>query len=162
MANSSPQALDGNEGRGELHSLEFEFDPVFGFVRDLVPGLPRTEGMRAIGLRRRGQLIAGAVYEGFNGRNMWVHLAGAPGARWLVRPFLFANFDYAFRVCGVERLSGYVNASNAAACKFNEHIGFHEEARLKGAAADGGDVILYVMWRDDCRFLKEVPHGIKR
>ena len=46
-----------------------------------------------------------------------------------------------FAVCGVNRVSGYVNA----------HLGLREEARLRGAAPDGGDVIIFAMWRQDCR-----------
>jgi hypothetical protein len=135
------------------HALDFELENVLPFVQSLIPGLAANDGMRAIGLRRNGELVAGAVYEGFNGRNMWVHLAGLPGRCWLNRRFLQAGFHYPFVLCGVDRLSGYVNASNTDARKFDEHVGFHEEARLKGAAPDGGDVILYVMWRQDCRFL---------
>ena len=110
--------------------------------------------MRCIGLRKHGQLVAAALYEGFNGRNVWVHLAGIPGRKWMTRDFLHAGFAYPFLVCGVHRLSGYVNASNTDACRLNEHLGYQEEARLKGAAPDGGDVILYVMWRENCRFLE--------
>lgn len=135
------------------HSLDFEIERVLPFVQNLIPGIAANDGMRAIGLRRDGELVAGAVYEGFNGRNMWVHLAGLPGRHWLNRGFLQAGFSYPFEICGVDRLSGYVNASNADARRFDEHVGFQEEARLKGAAPDGGDVILYVMWRQDCRFL---------
>jgi RimJ/RimL family protein N-acetyltransferase len=64
-----------------------------------------------------------------------------------------AVFAYAFLICGVERVSGYVDASNLEARRFNEHLGFREEARLQGAAADGGDVVLYVLWKRDCRFI---------
>jgi RimJ/RimL family protein N-acetyltransferase len=135
------------------HSLDFDLENVFPFVQGLLPGLIVHSGMRAIGLRRDGELVAGAVYEGFNGRNMWVHLAGLPGRSWLNRRFLQAGFHYPFVLCGVDRLSGYVDASNTDARRFDEHVGFQEEARLKGAAPDGGDVILYVMWRQDCRFL---------
>jgi hypothetical protein len=135
------------------HSLDFDIENVLPFVQSLIPGLAENNGMRAIGLRRDGVLVAGAVYEGFNGRNMWVHLAGLSGRCWLSRKFLQAGFHYPFITCGVDRLSGYVNASNADARRFDEHVGFQEEARLKGAAPDGGDVILYVMWRQDCRFL---------
>lgn len=142
------------------HSLEFDIGSVLPFVQSLIPGLAANDGMRAIGLRRDGELVAGAVYEGFNGRNIWVHLAGLPGRSWLNRGFLQAGFRYPFDMCGVDRLSGYVNASNADARRFDEHVGFTEEARLKGAAPDGGDVILYVMWRKDCHFLGET-HGIK-
>jgi hypothetical protein len=52
-----------------------------------------------------------------------------------------------------------VDASNTDARRFNEHLGFCEEARLIGAAADGGDVLLYVMWKAECRFLGRVDTG---
>lgn len=133
--------------------LNFHFEPVYLFVRSALGGLARADDMQAIGLERNGQLVAGAVYEGFNGINMWVHLAGLPGRAWLNREFLQAGFRYPFIQCGVKRLSGYVNASNTDARRFDEHVGFREEARLKGAAPDGGDVIIYVMHKEDCRFL---------
>lgn len=133
------------------HTLDFDLSQVLPFVQGLVPGLSRSEGMRAIGLRQAGELVAGVLYEGFNGRNMWIHVAAVPGAKWLVRDYLSACFRYPFEVCGVDRLSGYVNASNMEARRFDEHLGFKEEARLRGAAPDGGDVIIYVMWKKDCR-----------
>lgn len=136
---------------GMTHSFDYDLDAVFPFVQSLVPGLARTQDMRAIGLRRGGELVAGVLYEGFNGRNVWMHVAAEPGARWLVRDYLRACFAYPFLVCGVERISGYVNESNALARRFNEHLGFREEARLRGAGPDGGDVIIFVMWKKDCR-----------
>lgn len=135
------------------HTLDFELDPVFAFVRSRLGGLRRSDGMTAIGLRRDGELIAGVVYEGFNGRNVWMHVAAEPGARWLVRDYLRACFEYPFNVCGCDRVSGHVDDSNEAAKRFDEHLGFKQEARLKGAAPDGGDVILYVMWKKDCRYV---------
>lgn len=135
------------------HALDYDLDSVLPFAQSLIVGLARSEDMRCIGLRRDGDLVAAAVYEGFNGRNMWVHLAGVPGGRWMTRDFLRAGFAYPFLVCGVQRLSGYVNASNTEARRLNEHFGYQEEARLKGAAPGGEDVILYVMWRKDCRYV---------
>lgn len=136
-----------------VHALEYDLDAVLPFMRNRIPGFAACEGQRAIGLRREGVLVAGAVYEGFNGRNLWMHVAAESGARWLVRDYLRACFAYPFLVCGVERVSGYVSANNLAARRFDEHLGFSEEARLHGAAPDGGDVILYVMWRKDCRYV---------
>ncbi len=133
--------------------LNLQFEPVFSFVQSSLGGLAKSDDMAAIGLERDGKLVAGAVYEGFNGQNMWVHLAGLPGRSWLNREFLQAGFRYPFIQCGVQRLSGYVNASNTDARRFDEHVGFQEETRLRGAAPDGGDVIIYVMRKEDCRFL---------
>ncbi|MDR0204995.1 MAG: hypothetical protein LBJ40_22930 [Delftia acidovorans] len=53
---------------GMPHSLEYDLDAVLPFMQGLVPGLARAQDMRAIGLRRGGQLVAGVLYEGFNGR----------------------------------------------------------------------------------------------
>ena len=126
---------------------------VFAFVSEIMPMSP-VGGMKGIGLEKDGELIAGALYEGFNGQNVWVHLAGQPGKRWMNREFLRYGFHYPFNEMGVKRISGYVNASNTEARRLNEHFGYQEEVRLKGAAPDGGDVILYVMWRENCRFLE--------
>ena len=139
-----------------MTSFEYDVDQVLPFVQSHVQGLRRCEDMTAIGLRKNGELVAGAIFEGFNGRNLWVHLAGAPGSRWMTRDYLKLCFAYAFLACGVDRLSGYVNASNAQARRLNEHFGYRQEATLQGAAADGGDVLIYVMWRKDCRF---IPQG---
>lgn len=126
---------------------------VYDFVSQFMP-MAMVAGMKGIGLEKDGELIAGALYEGFNGQNVWAHLAGKPGKRWMNREFLWYGFHYPFNEMGVKRISGYVNASNTEARRLNEHFGYQEEARLKGAAPDGGDVILYVMWRENCRFLE--------
>ena len=120
-----------------------------------------AEDMIAMGLTHDGELVAGVLFEGYNGKNLWMHVAAESGKRWLNRDYLLAVFAYAFLICGVERVSGYVDASNLEARRFNEHLGFREEARLTGAAADGGDVVLYVLWKRDCRFIaSEVSDGI--
>jgi RimJ/RimL family protein N-acetyltransferase len=139
-------------------SLDFDLAPVAGFVQSLIPGLALSERMAGIGLRRDGVLVAGALFEGISHHNAWVHLAAEPGARWMTREYLRACFAYPFKVCGVRRLSGWVDASNAQARRLNEHFGYRIEATLKGAAADGGDALIYVMWRDQCRFIdQEIP-----
>ena len=127
---------------------------VFAFMSQIMP-LQMVGGMKGIGLEKDGELIAGALYEGYNGQNVWAHLAGMPGKRWMTREFLRYGFHYPFNEMGVKRISGYVNASNTQARRLNEHFGYQEEARLTGAAPDGGDVILYVMWRENCRFLEK-------
>lgn len=125
---------------------------VFDFLNRHMPMQP-VGGMKGIGLERDGELVAGVLYEGFNGRNVWMHVAGEPGGRWMTKSLLRTAFDYPFNQMGVERISGYVNASNHAARRLDEHLGFREEATLHGAAPDGGDVLIYVMRREDCRYV---------
>jgi len=125
---------------------------VLEFGRTLMP-MSDGENMKGLGLERDGQLVAGVLYEGFNGQNGGMHAAGAPGSKWMTRDYLRYCFQYPFNEMGVKRVSGYVNASNTAARRLDEHLGFKPEATLTGAAPDGGDVILYAMWRKDCRYV---------
>lgn len=124
---------------------------VLEFVRKHVP-LALVDNMTALGLERDGELIAGVIYEGFNGHNVWMHCA-IPGR--LTREFIHACFHYPFVQLGCKRVSGYVEASNIKARLFDEHLGFKPEARLRGAASDGGDVILYAMTREGCRYVAQ-------
>lgn len=133
-------------------NLNYSTGEVFTFVNALTP-LSVVSGMVAIGLEKNGALVAGVVYEGINRFNAWMHVAAAPGARWLTRHYLRACFGYPFLTCGVERVRGYVSASNMAARKFDEHLGFEQEAVLHGAAADGSDVIIYVMPKARCKYV---------
>jgi RimJ/RimL family protein N-acetyltransferase len=135
-------------------ALVYEFDPVWSFARTKLPGLRWCDGMVGIGLTRDDAVVAGVLYEGYNPHNIWAHIAAEPGGQWLTKTFLRAMFAYPFKVCGVQWLRGYVDASNQAARRFDEHLGFREEARLEGAAQDGGDVIVYAMRRSECRFLE--------
>jgi RimJ/RimL family protein N-acetyltransferase len=126
---------------------------VFAFCKERMP-VSMVAGMKGLGLERGGELVAGVLYEGYNGYNVWMHVAADPGGKWLNRAFLRYCFQYPFVELNCKRVSGYVEARNADARRFDQHLGFREEAVLRGAASDGGDVILYVMRREDCRYLE--------
>lgn len=126
---------------------------VFAFCSERMP-VSLVAGMKGLGLERDGELVAGVLYEGYNRHNIWMHVAAEPGKKWLNRDFLRYSFHYPFVELGCNRVSGYVEAHNADARRFDEHLGFQQEAVLQGAASDGGDVILYVMRREDCRYLE--------
>lgn len=96
-------------------------------------------------------MAAGVIYENFNGKTVWMHVAGK-GANWLTRKFLHAVFDYPFNQMGLPAVRAYVEASNQRSVKFCRHVGFNPEAMLYGAASDGGDVHLFVMRREWCRY----------
>lgn len=132
--------------------IVFDTGKVFDFVASKMP-FNAVSGMTGIGLQRHGAMVSGVIYEGFNGKNIWMHVAAEPGGRWLTREYMRVCFAYPFIQCGVDRISGYVNASNKEARRFDEHLGFIQEATLQGAAADGGDVIIYVMRRNGCRYV---------
>ena len=114
---------------------------------------PLVAGMKGIGLERDGELIAGVIYEGFTGANVWMHVAAVPGRRWMNREFLRYAFSYPFDEMKVQRVSGWVEANNADALRFDKHLGFRQEAVLRGAGRGGVDVIIFVMTRKECRYV---------
>ena len=129
---------------------------VWTFVHEHT-GVPLSSAMKCLGLERDGELVCGVLYDGWNGVNMWMHVAIAPGGM-LTRQFVHYAFYYPFVEIGCKRLTGLVEANNLAARRFDEHLGFRVEATLAGAASDGGDVLLYAMTRDECRWLQP-KHG---
>lgn len=127
---------------------------VHDFVSRVMP-FPMAAGIKGLGLERDGELVAGVIYEGFNAHNVWMHVATKDKGRWLTKPFLWYCFHYPFEEVGVRRVSVHVADSNLESKRFVERLGFQREATLTGAAPDGGDIGIHVMWRDKCRFLGE-------
>ena len=68
------------------------------------------------------------------------------------RPLLAICFDYPFNQLGVRKILGLVPESNAAAKRFDEHVGFELEATLSEAHPTG-NLLVYSMTREKCRWL---------
>lgn len=111
------------------------------------------DGARGIGLSNDGELCAGVVYEDWNGVNVVCHIA-SEGRIWATRWYLGIIFDYPFVQLGVNRITVAVGEGNKDSRRFVEHLGFTREANLTGAHPTG-DLIIYRMWKTDCRFLRE-------
>jgi hypothetical protein len=99
-----------------------------------------------------GRILAGIWFENWNGANMMMHVASLPHSRWMTKELLWYTFYYPFIECGCKRVTGLVAETNTAAREFDERLGFHLEARLKDAAPEG-DLLVYAMFRDECRWL---------
>lgn len=112
-------------------------------------GKYHADSAQAIGLERDGVIIAGVIFERYNGVSLWVHVA-IEGR--LTPSYLKAIFHYAFVVCDVEKVIGTVSSGNLKAIKFDENLGFTEEGRIKDAAPEG-DIIIYTMTKSNCRFI---------
>jgi RimJ/RimL family protein N-acetyltransferase len=93
------------------------------------------------------------VVESITATNAFVHVA-FEGKYSLRRVLIRAFFDYVFNQLGLERITGYVDADNEAALRFDTHLGFEHEHTIK--SGNGGDVMMLVMWRDKCRWIKRV------
>lgn len=103
-----------------------------------------------IGLKK-DELIAGVIYENWNHRSVTCHIAISGR---MTPIYLAAIFHYPFKYLGVDKIICPVSQGNDESRKLVENMGFKEEARLKDAHPEG-DIILYTMTLDQCRFIGE-------
>lgn len=129
-------------------------DIIAPWVWDRVGGTYNPNGDVAIGLAENGRLIAGVVYENYHPQaSVAMHVAAEPGKQWATYKNLKIWFTYPFEQLQVTKVIAPVKESNAVARKFNERLGFTEEARIKDACGADNDLIIYTMTKDRCRFL---------
>lgn len=133
------------------HEVRADRDASFAFLCQFYEP-HRSDEQTGLVLIKNGETVAAVTYDEYNGHNIFMHVAGKPGSRWMTRWFLHEAFKYPFISLGVSRITGWVEANNIDARRFVTHLGFKQEATLHGAASDGGDVILYVMFKEDCRY----------
>jgi len=107
---------------------------------------------QGIGLARGEDLIAGVVFDSFNGASVCMHVAAEPGAKWMTKSYLYLCFAYPFKQLKVKKILGLVGSDNLQAQKFDEHLGFVLEATLKEAHPKG-DLLVYSMTADQCPWL---------
>lgn len=109
-----------------------------------------SDKSQAIGLVRDGELVAGVIYENWNGKSITCHIAFLGR---LSKAFLALSFRYAFVTCGASKIIAPVMSDNKAAMRLVQKMGFREEARIIDAAPRG-DIVLLTMTSDNCRFLR--------
>lgn len=140
--------------RQMLLNADAEIGLFMGTMLEAPTGFRNGRGIGVVDVAPdRVKIIAGIWFESFNGANMMMHVAAVPHSNWLFKELLWYAFYYPFIECGCRRVTGLVAESNAEAREFDERLGFRLEARLKEAAPDG-DLLVYALFRDDCRWLK--------
>lgn len=136
-------------------------DAVASWVAERVGQTTSWGGFYAMGIldTDRRELVAGVVFNNFNGRNATVHIAMGPGVGRAMVTLFRAVSEYAFRQCGLKRLTGLVPASKPQVLKFDKNLGFEEEFLMKDGAPDG-DMHVLVLWPHKCRWLSGEKNGM--
>ena len=109
------------------------------------------ENSHAIGWLKDGQVCAGVWYEDYNKVSIMCHIA-ITGR--MTPEYLNIIFDYPFVQLGVNKIVVPVLSDNDASIKFVKNLGFEENARLLDVSPNG-DMIFFVMSKDNCRFIGE-------
>ena len=109
-------------------------------------------GQAAIGVEHKGVLVAGVIYNDFTGGS--IIMGSRIDSPYGLKEFYWFAFYYPFMQLGVKNVRGIVSVLNHKAQRLNEHLGFTREAILRDYFPEA-DAIIYVMAKDECRFLKE-------
>ncbi len=124
-------------------------EEIGNWVADRTDGSYFAKHSSAIGLQKDAKTIAGVIYENWNKRTVFCHIA-IEGR--LTKAYLKAIFDYPFNVLNVEKIIVPVVQDNQKSIKLVQNMGFAEEARIKDGSPLG-DIIFMTLARKDCRFL---------
>lgn len=106
-------------------------------------------GATCVGLERHGDLVAGVMYESFNGAS--IHTSIAISGR-LNREYLWFICHYPFVQLGARLLIATVASDNLASRKFVEHFGFERHTSIPEAHPSGA-LIVYTLSKTKCRWL---------
>lgn len=140
------------DGREYIYN---DIDNCCRFVEQAIGHNVHFYGYLAIGMKRKGEWLAGVVYDRFGVRDCQMHIGSVKGTRWATEEAISRALSYPFLVLNRERITGHTPAHNLEARKFNEHIGFVQEGILRQGADDGTDAIIYGMLKSECRWLKD-------
>jgi RimJ/RimL family protein N-acetyltransferase len=145
----------------EQHRAQREM--IANFMRNLA-GVDPSEQTIYLGWLQEDQqggatLGAAVAFSGFMGNSCQIHVALAPGYNYSPREMLEASFEYAFTHLKRERLIGIVNSLNEKAMVYDQHLGFVEIGRIEGAHDNGGDIVIFSMTKEQCRYLREKEQG---
>ena len=113
------------------------------------------DGATCIGLERKGELVAAAMFDFYNGASIFINfaIAGRISKEWLYR-----TCHYAFIQLGCQVAIGMVSENNLASQRFGEHFGFVRGLTIPGADPSGA-LLIYTLTKDNCRFIRRPYDG---
>lgn len=123
------------------------------WVCDRTGGTWSADATTSLGIAQDSILIAGVLYDNFNGANIQMHVAAEAGKYWLTKEFLYEVFFYPFEYLQCRRATAIIPSSNAASLNICRRLGFTQEAVLKEAHPEG-DLLVFSLLKTDCKWLK--------
>lgn len=112
-------------------------------------------GSKAIGVTRRGAIIAGIVYHNYypEYKNIEISMA-ADSPMWATREVITALLRYPFIQLGCRRVTTCTPIRNKRALKFNYGIGFKKEGVIRRGYGNQDMIICGMLRKEAERWLK--------
>jgi RimJ/RimL family protein N-acetyltransferase len=130
---------------------------VTDWVAQRIPGFRPAPGMTALGVVAGDDLVAGVVFDNFNGIHIEAAIAADTNGRWAGRETLRTLFAYPFIQLGCMAISVSVPSTNLESLNLATKLGFRPEAFIRFAAHDGSSLVVLKMLKSDCGWI--VDHG---
>ena len=128
--------LKRQQGGRNVNSIVYgEDERLLEWACGIIHFTPRADAT-AIGWEENGILRAVTIYDGFSQCDCNMHIASDGTGHWLRRAFLKASFGHPFLQWNMRRVTGLVPAKNAAALRFDLHLGFKQEGLIRHALPD--------------------------
>lgn len=105
-------------------------------------------------------LLGVVCFNTFIGSTCQLHVAMRGERTFADLEFPQTVFDIVFNKLGLKKIFGTVNSKNDKAMRLNTSLGYEEEHRMPGLHDDGGDIVLFSMTKDQCRFLRQAEPEI--
>lgn len=132
---------------------------VFGADREIAQwvgdrlGLDLSRDSVALGIVRRGKLVAGVVYNNYRAGNIEMTIA-SDSPMWATRQALAVLFRYPFHQLKCRRVTAVTKATNQPVRAFLCRLGFQQEGILRLGFEDD-DAAVFGMLRSECKWLAE-------
>jgi RimJ/RimL family protein N-acetyltransferase len=134
-------------------------DVIARWVEARVPECRGFDTPAGFGVLRGGRLAAGVVFYNYDAHAGDIEvIIAAESPRWASREVFWTAFAYPFLQLGCRRVTARVNVSNLRARRLVEGAGFVLEGLMRRAGRDGGDMLVYGMLREECRWVMARPH----
>lgn len=132
-------------------------DLVVRWAGRAIPGFMPSPGAKGLGVLNQDgtDLVAGVIYERFNGVHMEVAITARHGSHWASRHTLRHLFGYPFNQMNCICISALVPMTNLQSLNLATKLGFEPEAYVKYAAPDGSPMVVLKLYRDKCRWIHE-------
>lgn len=128
-------------------------DLVTRWVSKRIPGFRCNGLQRALGIIEGEDLVAGVVYDNYNGIHCEASIAADRIGRWASRRTLHTIFAYPFIQLDCQAISVVVPSSNIASLNLATKLGFEPEAIVRFAAHDGSSLVILKMLRETCKWV---------
>jgi hypothetical protein len=124
------------------HQLVFDNKELIGaWVATKTEQVTTWGDFYAMGVMQGDEVIAGVVFNNFNGANATCHIAVEKPGKSMIK-LLQAAYYYAFNQCKLKRLTGMVPTSEPHVLAFDQHLGWEYEFTMKDAHPTGDMVVL--------------------